>query len=92
MTYKDDLKEHLLVHLHELLVPLIDVGSLLPRIGVVIVGRSGVALVVLAPVDDLTENDLVDIRDRDGLGHGLVANILHHVLDEYRTLSDDALC
>jgi hypothetical protein len=29
MTYKDDLKQHLLVDLHEFLVPLVDVGRLL---------------------------------------------------------------
>ena len=61
VTHKDDLEKHLLVHLHEFLVPLIDVGSLLTRIGVVIVGSDRVGLVVVAPLNDLTENSIVDL-------------------------------
>lgn len=32
ITYQDDLEEHLLIDLHELLVPLIDVGGFLARV------------------------------------------------------------
>lgn len=39
MTYEDDLEKHLLVDGHVLLVPVLDVGGLLARIGVVIGGR-----------------------------------------------------
>ncbi len=38
---EDDLEEHLLVDLHELLVPLLDVGRLLAAVGVVVVGGGG---------------------------------------------------
>ena len=59
---EDDLEEHLLVDLHELLVPVFDVGGLLARVGVVIGGRRGVVLVVDAPVDDFLEDVLGDLR------------------------------
>ena len=36
-VYQDNLKEHLLVDLHELLIPLFDVGGALPRVGVIVV-------------------------------------------------------
>ncbi len=58
---EDDLKEHLLVDLHELLVPVLDIGRLLSRVGVVVLRRSGVVLVVLAPLKDLAENSLGDL-------------------------------
>jgi hypothetical protein len=37
-TYEDDLEEHLLVNLHKLLVPLLDVGRALAGVGLLIVG------------------------------------------------------
>ena len=52
-TYQDDLEQHLLIDLHELLVPLIDLGGLLAGIGLVLVGFLGVVLVMGAPLDDL---------------------------------------
>jgi hypothetical protein len=52
-TYENDLEKHLLVDLHKLLVPLLDIGRLLAIIGVVIGALHGVAAVVLAPLDDL---------------------------------------
>lgn len=61
MTYEDDLEEHLLVDLHKLLVPLVDVGGLLARVIVVVVGGWWVVLVVLAPLDDLLHDGLVDL-------------------------------
>jgi hypothetical protein len=64
VTYKDDLEEHLLVNLHVLLVPLLNVGGLLARIGVVISGGDWVVLVVLAPFHDLLEDRLVDLVGR----------------------------
>ena len=60
-TYKDDLEEHLLVDLHELLVPLLDIGGLLAGVGVIISGGSGIAFVMTAPLDDLVEDGLVDL-------------------------------
>jgi hypothetical protein len=62
MTYEDDLEEHFLVDLHELLVPLVDVGRLLARVRVVVLGGGRVVLVVLAPLDNLLHNSLVDLR------------------------------
>ena len=61
-TYQDDLEQHFLVHLHKLLVPLFDVGSLLARIGVIIVCRRGVTLVVDAPFDYFVEDCFVDLQ------------------------------
>lgn len=61
MTYKDDLKEHLLVDLHELLVPLLNVGRLLAGLGVLVLLRGRVLLVVVAPLDDLAQDRLRDL-------------------------------
>ena len=58
-TYENDLKKHLLVHLHELLVPLLDVGCLLAGVGIVVGSGGWVVLVVLAPLDNLLEDLLV---------------------------------
>lgn len=62
-TYQDDLEEHLLVDLHELLIPLLDIGRPLARVRLVVVGSRRVALVVLAPLDDLLQNGFVDLDD-----------------------------
>ncbi len=61
-TYKDDLEQHLLIHLHELLVPLIDVRRLLARLVVILVSLSRVVAVVLAPLDHLAEHSFVHLR------------------------------
>ena len=61
-TYQDDLEQHFLVHLHELLVPLFDVGSLLARIGIIIVCRRGITLVVNTPLDYFVEDCFVDLQ------------------------------
>jgi hypothetical protein len=60
-SYQDDLEKHLLVNLHELLVPLVDVGGLLPVVGILGFGGSGIVAVVLAPLDDLLEHDFGDL-------------------------------
>ena len=60
-AYKDDLEQHLLVDLHELLVPLLNIGGLLARVGIIIGSSNGVALVMLAPLNDLAENCFVDL-------------------------------
>ena len=60
-TYQNNLKQHLLVDLHELLVPLLNIGGLLARVGIIIGSSNGVALVVLAPLNDLAENCFVDL-------------------------------
>jgi hypothetical protein len=92
-THEDNLEEHLLVDLHELLVPLVDVGRLLPVI-IVVVGRLGrVVAVVLAPFDHLAQHRVVDVRDGDGaVGNRVVAQILDQVLDEHGPLGNHAIC
>ena len=63
VTYEDDLKEHLLIDLHELLVPLLDISRLLAGVGVVIGSGWGIVLVMLAPLNDLLENRLIDLEE-----------------------------
>ena len=65
-TYKNDLEQHLLVNLHELLVPLLDVGGLLAGVGVIIGGGRRVELVMVAPLDNLLEDGLVDLEGERG--------------------------
>jgi hypothetical protein len=60
-TYENDLKEHFLIDLHELLIPLLNIGGLLARIGVIVGGGLWIGLVVLAPFDNLLEDRLVDL-------------------------------
>ena len=62
-TYQDDLEEHLLVDLHKLLVPLVNIGGLLAVVRVLVVSRRGVVAMVLTPLDDLAEYGLVDLGD-----------------------------
>jgi len=89
---EDDLEEHLLINLHELLVPLLNVGCLLTGVGIIILGGGGVIAVMLAPLDNLLEDLLIDIGDGDSLStNGLITEILHHVLDEHGALSNDAI-
>lgn len=107
MTYQDDLEKHLLVDLHELLVPLVDVGGLAAGV-VVVTGAGRVALVVGAPFDHLAQNCLVDLHHRNqyyrnrrqgiwkthvGNGDSFVrlAQVFEHVLDEDGTLRNIAL-
>ena len=63
-TYKDDLEKHLLVNLHELLVPLLNLGGLLAGVGLVILRLHGVVAVMLAPLDNLSKDSLVDLGQR----------------------------
>jgi hypothetical protein len=59
-TYEDDLEEHLLVDLHELLIPLIDIRSL-AAVVIVVTGGGGIVLVVLTPFNDLLQDGLVHL-------------------------------
>lgn len=59
---EDNLEKHFLVDLHELLVPVLDVGGLLARVGIVVLGWGGVVLVVLAPLENLAEDRLADLE------------------------------
>ena len=58
---QNDLEQHLLVDLHEFLVPLVNVGGLLARVGVVVVGGRRVLFVLATPLDDLAHDWLVDL-------------------------------
>lgn len=51
-----------MVDLHELLVPLLNVCSLLAGIGLVVLGLRGIVAVVLAPLDDFAEDSFVYLR------------------------------
>jgi len=85
---KDYLKEHLLIDLHELLIPLIDVCGFLARVGIVFVGLGRIGTVMLAPLDDFLENGFVDVWDGNGLRGSFFTQIANHVLDEDRPLCD----
>jgi hypothetical protein len=63
VTHKDNLEQHLLIDLHEFLVPLLDISGLLAGIGVVISGGRGIVLVMLAPLNNLLENRLIDLEE-----------------------------
>jgi hypothetical protein len=65
VTYQDDLKQHLLIHLHELLVPFIDISGLATGI-VVITSARGVILVVSTPLDDLLQDGLIHLPNGEG--------------------------
>lgn len=60
-THENDLEQHFLVHLHEFLIPLVDVGRLLARIRIVVSGSRRVPLMVSAPLNDLLQDRLVDL-------------------------------
>lgn len=60
-TYKNDLEEHFLVNLHELLVPLIDIGSLLANIVVILISSGRVGSVIGAPFNDFLQDSFVDL-------------------------------
>jgi len=79
---KDDFKQHFLVHLHVLLVPLLDVGRLLARVGIVVVCGWWIALVVVAPLHDLLQDGLVDVGNWDRLGSSGLAQVVDQVLNE----------
>lgn len=61
---EDDFEEHLLVDLHKLLVPLLNVSGLLAGVRIVVSAGWRVTLVVLAPLKDLGQDGLVDLEIR----------------------------
>jgi len=79
---QNDLEKHLLIHLHELLVPLLYVGCLFTGVGIVFVAGRRVMLVMLAPLDNFLEDCSVDIGDRNCFVHGFFSEIADHVLDQ----------
>jgi len=85
---KDDFKEHFLINLHELLVPLFDVGCLFSRVGIILVASWGIRLMVVTPFDHLLEDSFINVGDWNRLGKGLFAKIAHDVLDQDGSLSN----
>lgn len=61
ITYKDNFEEHLLVNLHKLLVPFLDICGLLAGVRLVILSLGGVVSVVLAPLNHFAQNCVVDL-------------------------------
>lgn len=59
-TYQDDLEQHLLINLHELLVPLVDIGGLATGI-IVVMGARRVVLMVVAPLNNLVQDRRIDL-------------------------------
>jgi len=64
---QDNLKEHLLIHADELVVPFTDLGSSFASVVWVFTRGLGVLLVVLAPLDDFLENAGGHIGQWDGI-------------------------
>lgn len=62
-AHEDDFKQHLLIDLHELLVPLFDIGGFLSGVGIVILCLEGVVAVMVAPLNHLAKNGLVHLRN-----------------------------
>lgn len=59
-TYKNYFEQHLLIHLHEFLIPLVDISS--PSARVIVISRARrIVLVMSAPLDHLFENRFVDL-------------------------------
>lgn len=86
---ENDLEEHFLVDLHVLLVPLVDLGGLLTRLGILVGGGGRVVAVVFAPLQNLLQDGTGDVGQGHGLASGHVhAQILNHVLDEERADGD----
>ena len=59
--YQNNLKEHLLIYLHKLLIPLINVCSLLSRIGIIIICCLRIGLVVFTPLKNLVQHGFIDL-------------------------------
>lgn len=60
-TYEDNLKEHLLINLHILLIPLLNVRRLFARVGLFFIRSLWVVAVVLAPFENLFEDRLLHL-------------------------------
>ena len=64
MAYQNDFKKHLLIDLHELLVPLLNISCLLTGVGIVVIGGRRVGSMVGAPFNDFVQYSFVDLRKR----------------------------
>ena len=62
MRYQNNPKDHLLVDLHKLLIPLVEIGGALPRVGIIVFGLRRIILVILAPLENFLEDGLVDLK------------------------------
>jgi hypothetical protein len=103
-TYQDDLEQHLLINLHELLVPLVDIGGLATGI-IVVMGARRVVLMVVAPLNNLVQDRRIDLfescqsflfalKETQATNVGnrnslaRVPKVFEHVLDQNRPLSN----
>ena len=62
-TYQNDLKKHLLVHLHELLIPFINISGL-ATVVIVITSARRVILMMITPLDNLLKDCFIDLERR----------------------------
>lgn len=62
MSYQDDFKQHLLVHLQELLVPLVNIGGFSSRIRIIVCRSRRISAMMRAPFDDFVQDSLVHLR------------------------------
>ena len=62
MKYQDNIKEHLLVDIHKLLIPLVDVGAAVPRFVIIFIGCRRIMLMILAPLENFLEDGIVDLK------------------------------
>jgi hypothetical protein len=90
-TYEDDFKQHLLIDLHELLVPLFDIGGLLASVGIIILCLEGVVAVVVAPLNHLAKNGLVHLKNYMSVAKKSSTDGSTYVGDRNRVFSIDAL-
>lgn len=81
-AYQNDLEQHFLIDLHELLIPLLNLCSLLARVGIVLIGGGRVMLVMMAPFNDFLQDGSIDVGNGNGFFHGFFTKIGDHVLDE----------
>jgi hypothetical protein len=59
VPYQNDLKEHFLVDLHEFLIPLLNISSLLACVILLVLSGRGIISVVFAPFNNLAQDRLV---------------------------------
>lgn len=89
--YQNDLEQHLQVDLHKQLVPIVDIRRF-AAFTVLTASQRGSVAVVLAPLENFSENSLADIRNWNRrMGNHVIAKIANQVLDHTRAASDGAI-
>jgi hypothetical protein len=90
-THKDDFKQHLLIDLHKLLVPLFDISRLLAGVGIVVLCLEGIVAVMIAPLNHLAKNGLVHLKNYMSVVKKSSIEESTYVRDRNRVLSIDTL-